>query len=138
MKTTSLGAAFMLAFALPGPGVAFADSPVGEWRVADGSATVRIRKCGANFCGFVASASNPTKDFRNPDPSKRNRSTLGIEVLFNLKPSGDSTFTGETYNAEDGQIYIATLTPNGGSMQIKGCVPNGGICGSETWTLVRK
>ncbi|WP_374308207.1 DUF2147 domain-containing protein [Methylocella sp.] len=119
-------------------GPASAD-PTGEWRVADGSATVRIRKCGAALCGSVASTRGaPGKDERNPDPSKRNRSVLGIEVLINLRPNGENAWTGTTYNAEDGLFYNATLTQsNERSIVIKGCGPNGGICGSETWTRVR-
>ncbi len=138
MKTSSFGAVIGLALAVAGLSSAAHADPIGEWRVADGSATVRIKKCGPNFCGFVASAVTPGKDIRNPDPSKRDRSTVGIEVLFNLKSGPDNTYGGETYNADDGQVYIATLTPTGSTMVIKGCVPNGGACGSETWTLVRK
>jgi uncharacterized protein (DUF2147 family) len=121
-----------------GAAAAAAGAPTGEWRVADGAATVRIEKCGANYCGYIATATDPGKDIRNPDPAKRSRSVIGIEILFNLKANGDNTFTGETYNADDGQIYIATLTPMGDKLSIRGCVPNGGICGSETWTLVHK
>lgn len=113
--------------------------PVGEWRVADGSAIVRIRKCGAALCGFVASTrSAPGKDERNPDPSKRNRSVIGIEVLISLKPAGSNTWTGATYNAEDGLYYSATMSMQSEqALQIKGCGPNGGVCGSETWTRVK-
>jgi uncharacterized protein (DUF2147 family) len=138
MKISSIGAALGFIVAAVGFSASAHADPVGEWRVGDGTATVRIRKCGGAFCGFVASATNPGKDIRNPDPAKRNRSVIGIEVMFNLKGSDATGYTGETYNADDGQIYIATLTPNGSSMDVKGCVPNGGACGSETWTLVRK
>jgi uncharacterized protein (DUF2147 family) len=138
MKISSISAVVGFLIAAGGFSTAAMADPTGEWRVADGTATVRIKKCGSGFCGFVATATTPGKDIRNPDPSKRDRSVIGIEVLFNLKPTGDNAFTGETYNADDGQIYIATLVPNGPSMEIKGCVPNGGVCGSETWTLVRK
>ncbi len=119
-------------------GQASAD-PVGEWRVADGNATVRISKCGAALCGYVASTrSAPGKDVRNPDPAKRGRSVLGIEVLMNLRPTGENVWTGTTYNAEDGLLYNATVTQEGGqSLQIKGCGANGGVCGSETWTRVK-
>jgi uncharacterized protein (DUF2147 family) len=138
MKMSSFGTLAGLAIAIVGFGsVAHAD-PVGEWRVADGTATVKITKCGPNFCGFVATAVNPGQDIRNPDPTKRTRSTLGMQVFFNLKPGPGGTYTGETYNADDGQVYIATLTPNGSSMLIKGCVPGGGACGTETWTLAAK
>ncbi len=75
-----------------GTAMASPPGPAGEWRVADGTATVRIEKCGAYFCGFVASAADPGKDIRNPDPAKRNRSVIGIEIMFNLKSDGQGGF----------------------------------------------
>ncbi|ACB95340.1 DUF2147 domain-containing protein [Beijerinckia indica] len=119
-------------------GIAHAD-PIGEWRVADGSATVQIKKCGSGICGFVASTKDaPGKDVKNPDPAKRNRSVLGIEVLISLKPNGDNIWSGYVYNAEEGQIYTATVSLAGqGVLRIDGCVPNGGICGHETWTRIK-
>jgi uncharacterized protein (DUF2147 family) len=129
---------FVLAFR-PAIGFAAGAGPVGEWKVEDGSATVAIKKCGAAFCGFVASTVGPAdKDYRNPDPSLRNRSTLGIQILFNLKPAAPNAWSGLTYNAQDGQIYsakISLISPT--SLQIEGCVPNGGLCGSETWSRVQ-
>ncbi|WP_034995361.1 DUF2147 domain-containing protein [Beijerinckia mobilis] len=116
-------------------GIAHAD-PAGQWRVADGSAIVQIKKCGGNFCGYVVSTRDPAgKDVKNPDPAKRNRSVLGIEVLFALKPSGDNVWKGFSYNADDGLTYTATVTMTGdNSLKIEGCVPNGGMCGRETWS----
>ena len=113
--------------------------PAGEWRVQDGSATVKIRKCGAAYCGYVASTRGPSgKDEKNPDPAKRNRSVIGIEVLINLKPAGDNVWTGLTYNAEDGQIYNAKVSLQGEqSLSIQGCVPQGGMCGSEVWSRLK-
>lgn len=119
-------------------GAASAD-PLGEWRVGDGNATVRIKKCGSSLCGFVASTRGaPGKDVRNPDPSKRNRSVMGIEVLMNLRPRGSNVWAGTSYNAEDGLLYSATVTQESeNSLEVKGCGANGGVCGSETWTRVR-
>ncbi|WP_036260092.1 DUF2147 domain-containing protein [Methylocapsa aurea] len=113
--------------------------PIGEWRVQDGNATVRIRKCGAAFCGFIASTRTaPGKDEKNPDPSKRTRSVLGIEVLIGLRPAGNNLWSGQTYNAEDGQMYNASVSmASDQALQIQGCVPNSGLCGNETWTRVR-
>lgn len=127
-----------IAFSAVAVGSAWAD-PSGEWRVQDGDATVRIRKCGAALCGVIASTRMaPGKDEKNPDPSKRNRSVLGIEVLTGLHTTGPNVWSGQTYNAEDGQIYNATVSMRDEqALQIKGCVPDGGICGSETWTRVK-
>jgi uncharacterized protein (DUF2147 family) len=114
--------------------------PLGEWRVADGTATVRIKRCGADLCGFIATTSTaPGKDDKNPDPAKRDRSVLGIEILINMKPTGKNLWTGSTYNATDGLTYSASisLSEDDKNLSIKGCAPGGGMCGSETWTRVR-
>jgi uncharacterized protein (DUF2147 family) len=113
--------------------------PIGEWRVSDGTATIRIRKCGAALCGFVASTiSTPGKDERNPDPRKRGRSVLGIETLMNMKPAGANLWAGSTYNSEDGQTYSAKISMQGEqALKIEGCAPGGGMCGTETWSRVR-
>lgn len=134
MKRITLSA---LAFTAIFAGAASAD-PVGSWRTGDGSAIVRIAKCGGGLCGFVAKTEGAAgKDIRNPDPAKRSRSVLGIEVL-SLRPRGDKVWGGTSYNAEDGLTYNATLTESSErSIQIKGCGANGGVCGSETWTRVK-
>ena len=113
--------------------------PAGEWRVADGTATVRIRKCGVAYCGFVATtASAPGKDEKNPDPSKRGRSVIGIETLINMRPVGENLWAGTTYNAEDGQMYSAKMSMQGEqTLKIEGCTPGGGMCGNEIWSRVR-
>lgn len=117
---------------------AFAD-PSGEWRVADGTATVRIHRCGAAFCGNVATTSTPAgKDERNPDPAKRNKSVLGLEVLIDMRPDGQNLWAGTSYNAEDGQLYAARISlQSESSLKVEGCVPGGGACGSEIWSRVR-
>jgi uncharacterized protein (DUF2147 family) len=138
MRHLSLFFVAFLASSVLALGNASAD-PIGEWRVGDGNATVRIGKCGSALCGVVASTrSPPGRDYKNPDPSKRNRSVLGIQVLSNMKPAGANTWTGASYNAEDGQTYAARMTMQGDrTLSLQGCVPNGGLCGSETWTKVR-
>ena len=135
MKIYPIVAAFGLLIAAGGPSVA-AGGPAGEWLVEDGSAIVRISKCGGGFCGFVAKGS-PGKDYRNPNPAKRNRSVIGIQVMFNMR-GGPSSWSGETYNADDGEMYTGTITLSGpSSLQVQGCVPGGGACGSQTWTRAR-
>jgi uncharacterized protein (DUF2147 family) len=120
------------------PTVAASADPAGEWRTGDGSATIRISRCGGNYCGFVISAKDAGKDERNPDPKKRARSVIGIQVLFSMKPSSANLWDGTIYNAEDGLTYGAKMTVQSGqTLQIQGCVPNGGACGNETWSRVR-
>ena len=136
MKLLSIVAA--AGFSLAAAGTSFAsDGPAGSWVVADHSAVVRITKCGAAYCGYVAKG-QPGKDIRNPDPRKRNRSVIGIQVMFSMKQSGPNSWSGETYNADDGQIYNGKITLAGpGTLQVEGCVPGGGVCGSQSWTRTR-
>lgn len=113
---------------------AWAD-PLGEWRVADGTATIRIHRCGGALCGNVATTvSDPGKDIRNPDPRKRNRSVLGMEVLINMRPVAPNLWSGTSYNADDGQYYSTQLSMYGEALKISGCAPGGGPCGSQVWS----
>ena len=98
---------------------------------------VRISKCGGGYCGFVAKG-QPGSDYRNPDPRKRNRSVIGIEVMFNMRPAGDNSWAGQTYNADDGQMYNGKITlTSPASLTVEGCVPGGGPCGSQNWSRAR-
>jgi len=132
-------AALALGVSLLAVSPAFAD-PTGDWRVADGTATVRIKHCGGStLCGFVLATSTPAgKDDHNPDPSKRNRSVIGLEVLINMQKQNENLWAGSTYNAEDGQTYSAKISlVSEQALQIQGCVLGGGPCGSETWNRVK-
>ena len=133
MRMFFAAAAAVFTLAAVGPALA-ADGPAGEWVVADHTAVVRITKCPGGYCGFVAKG-QPGKDYRNPDPSKRNRSVIGIEVMFNMKQSGPASWSGETYNADDGQVYNGKITlTSANTLNVEGCVPGGGVCGSQSWT----
>ena len=137
MRISSIAAAACLMLAT-GPSFAAAgNGPAGEWVVADHTAVVRISKCGGGYCGFVAKG-QAGKDYRNPDPRKRNRSLVGIEVFFNMRPNGANSWVGQTYNADDGQMYAGRITVSGpGTLQVEGCVEGGGPCGSQSWSRAR-
>jgi hypothetical protein len=77
------------------------------------------------------------RDENNPDVSKKNRPTLGMTILFDMKKKpGVDQWEGQVYNAKDGQMYASTITPVGtDQLEIKGCVL-GFLCGGETWTRV--
>jgi uncharacterized protein (DUF2147 family) len=117
---------------------ALAADPTGDWRVADGVANIRVAQCNGSMWGAVAWEKKPGgRDENNPDVSKKNRPTLGMVTLIDMKKtSGADQWEGQVYNAQDGQIYSATITPTGtDQLEIKGCVM-GFLCGGETWTRV--
>jgi uncharacterized protein (DUF2147 family) len=117
---------------------ALAADPTGDWRVADGVANIRVAQCNGSIWGAVSWEKQPGgRDENNPDVSKKNRPTLGMATLINMKKTpGTDQWEGQVYNAKDGQMYSATITPVGtDQLEIKGCVL-GFLCGGETWTRV--
>jgi len=117
---------------------ALAADPTGDWRVADGVANVRVAQCNGGMWGAVSwEKQSGGRDENNPDVSKKNRPTLGMAILINMKKTaGAEQWEGQVYNAKDGQMYSATITPTGtDQLEIKGCVL-GFLCGGETWTRV--
>jgi uncharacterized protein (DUF2147 family) len=117
---------------------ALAADPTGDWRVADGVANIRVAQCNGSMWGAVSWEKKPGgRDENNPDVSKQNRPTLGMPTLIDMKKKpGVDQWEGQVYNAKDGQLYSATITPAGtDQLEIKGCVM-GFLCGGETWTRV--
>src|SRR6185312_3489091 len=117
---------------------ALAADPTGDWRVADGVANIRVAQCDGRMWGVVAWEKEPGGvDRNNPDASKRNRPTLGMPILLDMKkrPGADS-WEGQVYNAKDGETDSASIAPTDPNhLAIRGCVL-GFLCGGETWTRV--
>ena len=117
---------------------ALAADPTGDWKVADGVATIRVAQCNGNMWGVVSWEKTPGgKDKNNPDPAKQSRPTLGMPILIDMKKkAGADAWEGQVYKAKDGQLYSSTIKPVGtDQLEIQGCVL-GFLCGGETWTRV--
>ena len=117
---------------------ALAADPTGDWRVADAVANIRVAQCNGSMWGAVSWEKQPGgRDEYNPDASKKNRPTLGMPILIDMKKkTGTESWEGQVYNAKDGQTYSASITPTDADhMEIKGCVM-GFLCGGETWSRV--
>jgi uncharacterized protein (DUF2147 family) len=125
-------------FLATGLAPAFAADPTGDWRVADGVANIRVAECNHDMWGVVAwEKVSGGHDDNNPDASKKNRPTLGMPILIDMKKKpGIDQWEGQVYNAKDGQTYSSTIKPVGpDQLEIQGCVL-GFLCGGETWTRV--
>ena len=104
---------------------ALAADPTGDWKVADGVATIRVAQCNGNMWGAVSWEKTPGgKDKNNPDPAKQSRPTLGMPILIDMKKkAGTDAWEGQVYNAKDGQLYSSTIKPVGtDQLEIQGCV----------------
>jgi uncharacterized protein (DUF2147 family) len=110
MKTFALS---MLLLSIAAPAWA---SPLGEWRTADGSATVQVRRCGRAICGSIGKA----------------------PVLNSMRPSGKNVWTGTISDVRSGSIYDGSVSLLGdNSLQVHGCLHASTMCGDQTWTRVK-
>jgi len=138
----AISAATFLLTALSGLPADFAAAaepqPLGEWRVANGLANIRIDDCDGALWGIISWEKEPGgTDSNNPNPAERNRPTLGLHILLNMKPAKAGLWQGEVYNAENGKTYdskISLTAPD--VLRIEGCIL-GFLCGGENWTRVK-
>jgi uncharacterized protein (DUF2147 family) len=131
MKQAILAAFGLALLALPAQ--AQSSDPSGTWLTQSGDTRVRIAKCGAALCGIIVS-STYQKDTNNSDPKLRERSMVGVQMISDIRPTGDG-FSGQLYNPQDGKTYtgkLKVMSPT--TLQLSGCVLGGLICRSQTWT----
>lgn len=126
-------------FIIAAVSAASAAEPIGEWRVEDGVATIKIVECNTRLWGVVATEQIPGgTDQNNPDKAKRNRPTLGMPILLNMAkdPSEKAKWEGQIYNGKNGKTYDASIqlkSPN--VLAVEGCVMSV-LCGGQKWTRV--
>ncbi len=121
-----------------GSAASAAPSPTGDWLVAKGEAIIRVVDCGGQYWGLIAWEKNPGgTDAKNPNPSLRSRSTLGMPILLGMRPAGQQgSWSGHIYNSEDGRTYGGNISLQGAdTLNVQGCVL-GILCGSEQWRRV--
>ena len=109
------------------------------WQTADGSARITLTRCEeATPCGVISwvKPDGPsTTDRNNPDPMLRDRSLVGIPMLWGFKMKGSSWANGKIYNPKDGKTYTSHMRlSDEGILLVKGCV--GPFCKTQKWTLV--
>lgn len=119
-----------------------ADGPEGTWLSEDGRTKVQIVNCSDKLCATVVwlgepndpATGQPKTDKHNPDPQKRSRPLIGLQVVRGMIQSAANVWSGQIYNADDGRTYKAHLTLNGsGTAKVQGCVLMV-VCKSHTWT----
>ena len=119
---------------------------VGVWLNPNASTRVRISPCGPALCGnivWLKSSSDPQTgepltDRNNPDPAKRNRPILGMQIITDLKPGrADGEWTGQLYSPNEGKTSNFSFSTDGpNNIKIEGCVIIGLLCRTQTWTRV--
>jgi uncharacterized protein (DUF2147 family) len=116
-------------------------NPTGIWLTQAGDAKVRVSKCSGGICGVVVwlkdpinpATGKPQVDDKNPNPSLAKLPMIGLPLFSGMQSSGPNKWSGQIYNADDGNSYASNVSVSGpGTLKVEGCV--GALCGGETWT----
>jgi uncharacterized protein (DUF2147 family) len=132
---TKLGCALVVLLAAT---PAFAASPRGDWLVEDKTAIIHIDSCGSAMCGTIVwTKKQGGVDENNPDPAKRTRPIMGLQLLLGMKPASDGRWEGDIYNPENGKTYSSRMWLKSDDMiRVEGCVL-GFLCGGQDWTRTK-
>jgi uncharacterized protein (DUF2147 family) len=61
---------------------------------------------------------------------------LGAAILIGMRQTQPNLWEGDIYNPRNGSVYKSKMSMQGDTLDIKGCVMGGIICGGETWTRI--
>jgi uncharacterized protein (DUF2147 family) len=134
-------AIFAALLAAPPANAQAAGEVSGIWLTQAGDAKVRVSKCGGGICGVVVwlkdpinpATGKPQVDDKNPNPSLARRPMIGLPLFMAMQPSGPNKWSGQIYNADDGNSYVSNVAVSGpDTLRVEGCV--GVLCGGETWS----
>lgn len=125
----------------------------GVWRTQNGT-EVTITSCEEGYCGYLSRIVVPPEyfakygklledlsveqyfDFNNKDPALRNRRVLGLGIVTMRPDRSPARYTGELYNAADGNTYDGSLEQLGPDLlRVTGCVLLV-LCSGEDWVRV--
>lgn len=129
---------------LSGPGAAAAATPTTRPGPAatrpTGAAPTPTVTPATPLCGNIVWTKTPGgTDENNPDPSKRTRPVIGLEILLAMKRTGPNKWEGSVYNAENGKTYKAAMSlESDDALRMEGCIMGGFLCGGETWTRYKE
>jgi uncharacterized protein (DUF2147 family) len=124
----------------------FAADPTGIWLNPKGNLRVRVAPCGAPMCGTIVWMKEPNDpttgeaktDRNNPDPAKRTRPLVGVDMLLGMKPSETpGHWAGQVYAPGSGKTYDANMSLESVNvLKIEGCMVGGLFCRAQTLTRV--
>lgn len=126
---------------------------VGKWWNEEKDAQIEIYPCDAKRCGKIVwlkepnypdndprgMEGKPKVDRENPDVSQRERSLLGMNLVWGFTPSGENLWEGGfIYNPRDGKTYKCKLTlENPDRLKVRGFIGISLIGKTNIWTRVK-
>jgi uncharacterized protein (DUF2147 family) len=115
---------------------------LGTWYVRGEKAKVEIYKVGEKYHGKLVWLLEPYHkdgtlkvDILNPDPEKKGRDVIGMDILENLKKKGSNYWSGGTiYDPERGKSYRCHIKLKGETLEVRGYIGFSWFGKTEVWT----
>ncbi len=145
-----------LALCLSAASTALAQNPdavLGKWLIEEKDAQIEVFSCEGKICGkivwlkepnFPANDSKgmpgkPKVDRENPDPAKRDRPLLGMNVVWGFTHSGGNVWEGGSiYNSREGKTYKCKMTlEDPDKLKVRGFIGISLIGKTNVWTRVK-
>ena len=127
-----------------------ADRILGVWSTPGDKSKIEIFKCGDKYCGRITELKEPNYtagdkdgvpgqpilDLQNPNPDRRSRPLLGLQLLEGFRYSGGNVWEGgKIYNPDNGKSYQCKLTlsvPD--RLQVRGFIGFSLFGGTSVWS----
>jgi uncharacterized protein (DUF2147 family) len=115
------------------------DAIVGHWWTQNRDGRVEFLKASnGTYQGVIRYGVAPRKDIHNKDPKLRDRSVIGIVLIWNLRYEDGAYIDGYVYNPEDGDTYrMKAWMKSPRSLQVRGFLGISVFGETHTWTRYR-
>jgi uncharacterized protein (DUF2147 family) len=115
---------------------------IGVWQGDNNMERFEIYKKGDSFYGKIVWTSYKNinniegrglQDLKNPDPTQRHKSIIGLEILTNFKYKGNGVYTsGRVYDPGSGHTYRCKIMVDGDVAKVRGYILVPAIGRTET------
>jgi uncharacterized protein (DUF2147 family) len=118
-----------------------ADDITGTWVTRESKARIEIFKSGKTYSGRIAWLKEPLKDgkpktdIKNPSPSLRHRTIVGLTILNGFEFDGDDEWEdGKIYDPETGKTYSCKISmPDRNTLRVRGYIGVSLLGRTEVW-----
>ena len=125
----------LMGLALLGCASAAAAAPIeGRWTNPKHNVIIHVARCGDDYCGKVAWASDKAKSTARKGGTEN---LVGAQLMTGFRPDGNGAYKGRAFDPKRGLHGTATIRPVGeNSLEVRGCAFMGILCKTQRWTRV--
>jgi uncharacterized protein (DUF2147 family) len=129
------------------------DAVLGKWLIEEKDAQIEVFSCDGKICGKIVwlkepnfpandakgMAGKPKVDRENPDPAKKDRPLLGMNVVWGFTHAGGNLWEGGSiYNSREGKTYKCKMTlEDPDTLKVRGFIGISLIGKTNVWTRVK-